>query len=522
MRQVQIISDRAVERMLADDDIIVSKTDLSGNITYVNDAFIRISGFSKEELIGSPQNIVRHPDMPREAFRDFWETIKAGKPWSGMVKNRCKNGDYYWVLAHVSPIFKGDTVVGYTSVRVQPTRQQIQGAVQAYALLAAQPGRYSIVEGRLQRKIGTRRLKNWLGNKPFKAKMFTWIVVMTTLALANITVQHVGVSATAQTSEVILAWLLLIAFLPISVLAYKDLIRPLSGLQGDVEELVTGALNTPIQTLGSGDMKRVIYALRSLQVNLRLIVSQIREASSGIDERMTLLSRENVDLSTRTQEQSNYMLQMDQNMQKILDSIKENELYCEDAMRLSNEALAAAGEGAHSVEQVSHGMVEIEKSAQQVMGIISIIDSIAFKTNILALNAAVEAARAGESGRGFAVVATEVRNLSLQSAESAKHIKSLIEEVVDRIERASRQSQDTSIRIQKMLSFAQETSSVMQKIVQSNSNQSLSLNQAEDSVQNLRIGTQRNVEQVSRASATVVAIHDETERLLGLVDTFKV
>src|SRR5512147_2720839 len=103
-----------VEYVLKDTETVVSKTDLQGNITYVNQDFVNISGFSEEELLGAPQNIVRHPDMPEEAFADFWNTLKSGKAWTGLVKNRCKNGDYYWVEANVSPIIENGNIVGYT------------------------------------------------------------------------------------------------------------------------------------------------------------------------------------------------------------------------------------------------------------------------------------------------------------------------------------------------------------------------------------------------------------------------
>ena len=93
-----------IEYILQDSETVVSKTDLKGRITYVNQDFINISGFSEQELIGAPQNIVRHPDMPAEAFEDFWRTIQSGKAWTGLVKNRCKNGNHYWVEANAAPI----------------------------------------------------------------------------------------------------------------------------------------------------------------------------------------------------------------------------------------------------------------------------------------------------------------------------------------------------------------------------------------------------------------------------------
>lgn len=111
---------------------IVTKTDLRGIITYVNPDFIRISGFSEDELLGQSHNIVRHPDMPAEAFADMWSTLKQGKPWNGIVKNRCKNGDFYWVDAYVAPIDEGGRIVGYTSMRTKPSRQQIATVERVY------------------------------------------------------------------------------------------------------------------------------------------------------------------------------------------------------------------------------------------------------------------------------------------------------------------------------------------------------------------------------------------------------
>ncbi len=113
------------ELQLRDDTLIVSRTDLKGRITYINRDFLDVSGFTEQELIGEPHNIVRHPDMPVEAFQDLWDTLKAGRPWTGYVKNRCKNGDYYWVLANATPIWENGQVTGYLSVRRKPPREAV-------------------------------------------------------------------------------------------------------------------------------------------------------------------------------------------------------------------------------------------------------------------------------------------------------------------------------------------------------------------------------------------------------------
>ncbi len=125
------------EHLMRDDQLIVSSTDLKGQITHFNRAFLEISGFTEKELLGAPHNLIRHPDMPSAAFEDLWKTVKAGRPWSGIVKNRCKNGDFYWVDANISPLRENGTVTGYISVRRKPTREQIAAAEIIYERLRA-------------------------------------------------------------------------------------------------------------------------------------------------------------------------------------------------------------------------------------------------------------------------------------------------------------------------------------------------------------------------------------------------
>jgi methyl-accepting chemotaxis protein len=139
-----------VEHRIMESDSIVSKTDLKGIITYVNEDFLRISGFTEEELIGAPHSIVRHPDMPPEAFEDLWKALKSGRPWTGVVKNRCKNGDYYWVLANAAPIYENNHLVGYMSVRNKPGNEQVVAAAAAYKLFRdGKAGNLKIQDGKV-------------------------------------------------------------------------------------------------------------------------------------------------------------------------------------------------------------------------------------------------------------------------------------------------------------------------------------------------------------------------------------
>jgi len=147
MRDNGPITDREI--ILDGHDLLVSRTDTAGRITFVNDAFVRVSGFSEEELLGAPHNLVRHPHMPKQAFTDLWNTVKDGRPWEGLVKNRTKTGDYYWVRANVTPITEGGATTGFISIRSKPTRAQVAEAESAYARLRGGDSALTVREGRL-------------------------------------------------------------------------------------------------------------------------------------------------------------------------------------------------------------------------------------------------------------------------------------------------------------------------------------------------------------------------------------
>jgi PAS domain S-box-containing protein len=171
-----------VEHFLSETDSITSKTDLKGRITYANDAFIRISGYSKEELIGKSHNIVRHPDMPPEAFEDLWKSLKAGRRWSGFVKNRCKNGDFYWVQASATPYYENGQLVGYMSVRNKPNRDSVMAADEVYRKFReGKAGNLMILDGKVvERTFWTR----FLFLKTIKAKLISVIGILVLLSIA--------------------------------------------------------------------------------------------------------------------------------------------------------------------------------------------------------------------------------------------------------------------------------------------------------------------------------------------------
>ncbi|EJW11977.1 Aerotaxis sensor receptor protein [Rhodovulum sp. PH10] len=172
----------SIEYPIADDVLIVSRTDTQGKLVYFNETFVEVSGFSEEELTGQPHNIVRHPDMPPAAFADLWDTLKAGKPWAGAVKNRRKNGDYYWVLASVTPVWANGEITGYMSIRTRLAAEQREEAERVYAKMnAGEPHGYTLTGGILRERSVFDRLSFF--TRSLKARLTTLVVMLATVIL---------------------------------------------------------------------------------------------------------------------------------------------------------------------------------------------------------------------------------------------------------------------------------------------------------------------------------------------------
>ena len=186
-----------VEIDLPDDLLLVSKTDVGGRITFVNQAFVDVSGYTEEELIGAPHNVVRHPDMPPAAFADLWDTIKAGRPWEGLVKNRAKNGDHYWVRANATPIVEDGAITGYISVRTKPSRAEVAAAEALYAdIREGRAGGVRLSDGVVLSTSATGRLTRFL--RGFQGRMLVLGLVMTVFATIAASVGLTGLSASGD------------------------------------------------------------------------------------------------------------------------------------------------------------------------------------------------------------------------------------------------------------------------------------------------------------------------------------
>ena len=393
------------EYVLRDGEAPTSRTDVHGNITYVNRDFIEISGFDESELIGAPQNIVRHPDMPPEAFADFWRTLRAGRAWTGLVKNRCKNGDYYWVEANAAPIFEGDRIVGYTSVRSKPTREQIRAADTAYRAMRGGDRSLRIDNGRALRTRWSDRFAAWMPHSLKAQLTLASVAVAAVFALLGVLASSASSGSTSAANlAAVLAWLGVPLAGMCGWFAYRSIARPLVVIRQQIQRLSASDLTSRIESGGATELANILDTLRVLQVNLRWAIGQIKESADVVNAGAVEIASGNADLSARTESQASSLEETASSMEEMTGTVKQNAESSRHANQLVTSTADIAAHGGELVKEVIGTMAGINASSKKIADIIGVIDGIAFQTNILALNAAVEAARAGEQGRGFAVV----------------------------------------------------------------------------------------------------------------------
>jgi methyl-accepting chemotaxis protein len=882
------------EYVLTDNDSIVSKTDPQGNITYINEDFKRISGFGEEELLGQPHNIVRHPDMPAEAFSDFWGTLRAGRPWTGLVKNRCKNGDYYWVQTNATPIYERGQLSGYMSVRSRPSRTAVEAADRAYSLFReGKAGNLKIQDGKVVKssllgKLNIFRdmhiksrliviiamlsvlllgigvlclngmskgnealrtvyedrtvalfqldtvIRSLLGNrmavthalafpgeenvnrqlahiaenketidKTWNAYMATYLtseekvladdfaderavflkegLLPATAALRNrdfsearrivevkftplfrpvvasadqLIQLQMGVAKkeyeqsqnryvfirnaaiTAITSGLILSvWL--------GFMLIKSIVVPLQRTIGYFSKLAEGKYDNNIEVENHDEIGKVMYALQSMQIklgfdvnesmrvanealrvqialdnvatsvmiadndrniiymnrsvgemfkvaeadikkdlpnfnrstlkgtnidsfhknpahqkqllatftttfrteimmggrtfalaanpvlnskgerlgsvlewsdrtlevatekdvaaivegavmgdfsrrmdmngktgffrqlgegmnkltetsetglnevvrmlsalskgdltdkitneyygmfgrlkddsnatvdNLREIISQVKEATDTISTASKEIAAGNTDLSQRTEEQASSLEETAASMEELTSTVKQNAENAKQANQLAKGASEIAVKGGEVVGQVVGTMSSINDSSRKIVDIISVIDGIAFQTNILALNAAVEAARAGEQGRGFAVVAAEVRNLAQRSAAAAKEIKTLIGDSVNKVEVGTKLVDEAGKTMEEIVNAVKRVTDIMAEISAASIEQSSGIEQVNQAITQMDEVTQQNAALVEEAAAAAESMEEQAQTLAEAVSIFR-
>ncbi|WP_320442897.1 methyl-accepting chemotaxis protein [Halomonas sp. BDJS001] len=301
----------------------------------------------------------------------------------------------------------------------------------------------------------------------------------------------------------------------------RTVIAPLRGAVQRLDAIAEADLTNPVPEAGKNEIGRLFGAMGTMQQNLINIVGRVREGSNEIHHGTREIASGNADLSSRTEQQAASIQQTAASMEEMTATVKQNADNARQASTLAADASTTAERGGQVVEQVVQTMHGISTSSKKVADITSVIDSIAFQTNILALNASVEAARAGEQGRGFAVVAGEVRNLASRSADAAKEIKTLIDASVTQIQQGSTLVEQAGTTMSDVVTAVRRVTDIMDEISAASQEQSDGIEQVSQAVGQMDQVTQQNAALVQQASAAAASLEEQANRLEQAVAVFK-
>ncbi|VAW78917.1 Methyl-accepting chemotaxis sensor/transducer protein [hydrothermal vent metagenome] len=516
------VSDK--EKHFGEDVNLITTTCRKGSITFSNDEFREISGFSDEEMLNKNHNLVRHPDMPAEAFDDLWKTIKNRKSWMGIVKNRCKSGDHYYVDTYVTPIVENGDIVEYQSVRTKPERIYVERAEKIY-----------------------RRIRN--GKKAFR-RMFQF--GFTSRIMAGISTMLFACLAIALSVGQI-SWLQagITSFVGLSF-SYgmaRLIAQPIIKLGAKARSIYDNDLSCMIYEGSLDEVAKVNLALHVRELEVNSVIARLKDSTDKLKDVVSDIS-EIVDESTSSsntqkieiEQLSTAMNEMSSTVQEVARNTAEGATAAQTANEQANigkqdvsSTIAVVKEVSEEMNQAAEVVRKLQTESESIGAVLDVIRGVAEKTNLLALNAAIEAARAGEQGRGFAVVADEVRTLASRTQNSTQEIQLMIESVqkgahdamgtmdkgCDRVEFSVQQAEKAGSSLESITEVVSSITNMNNQVATATEEQSSVTEEINRNVSNINYASELNAELSIKMQNTNNELSVHTNQLQSLILQFQ-
>ena len=491
------ITDKEVP--VGEKDTIISATELSGAIKYSNQDFNRISGFDRDELYGKSHNIIRHPDMPQAAFKDLWDTLKNGDSWIGVVKNRCKNGDYYWVDAYATPISRNNEIYEYQSVRKQVDEEIVERAEKVYqALNDDKP---------------VPKLKH----PPFSLRTHLFFAICALLiplfviaGFSSVPVLYVVAAAaiTLPAAWGLMTWLTR----PLYRLMDKTRINIGNKNYRLAKYIYTGRMDE----FGTLELALLVANWEARAITARVDDSAeiVLESTSDLTRNMELtnnaisrLHEETDMVTTGMNGLSNSAQEVAQNANTAAEAATTARQEARNSNIVVNDTVDSINHLAEEVGNAAGVIEELENESQIIGNVVNVIRDITEQTNLLALNAAIEAARAGEHGRGFAVVADEVRTLAQRTQGSTEEIKTIIEKLQQQTKNAVNVMNEGRVKAEHSVELASKAGESLVAI-------DSAVQTVTDMVQQIAMATENQTNVTSDINNNIISINEHAMSVL--------
>ena len=527
---------------------IYSRTDLKGVITEANAAFANLSGYAVEEMAGKPHNLVRHPDMPKEAFADMWRSLKANRPWQGVVKNRRKDGGYYWVLANAAPVREGGRVIGFQSLRRKPSREQIKDASEAYRKMLAGDHSVAIEDGRVV------KVRSALRRKAERPDIQIGVAGVAALVAALCAIVLTTGGATSVLAHAVLLFSLGISGLAASFVLLKTLptlARDLTQMEAYLDGMLsTGDFATSLnleEQARSGNIARKLALMMSwVQSTIQCIqdavipvqdgTAQVLKSILEIDQAAESQNMATTSVAAASTELELTIREVSQHLLKTESAVAETGRRASGGADVSQRASDRIQNLASAIRGASVEVEALGASSAEVGAIAGVIREIADQTNLLALNASIEAARAGEYGRGFAVVANEVLSLADRTMKATAKIDALIGQIKTDSDRAISGMRSGSAQVEDGVALVDEAKGALtginglmidavrmvSEIANSSSQQTEAMNEISSNISHVAAMTEQNVGIVRSTSKLISTLQPMVDRVKKAVAQYVV